>query len=83
MEAIKKFNEAVLGNPEMLEAIKAIGNDVEKIVAYANDKGYKFTIEDLEKQNVENSELSEEQLDEVVGGLSCVVTGVVAAAFVL
>ena len=83
MEAIKKFNEAVLGNPEMMSEIKAIGNDVEKIVAYANDKGYKFTVEDLEKQNAENAELSEEQLDEVVGGLSCVVTGVIAAAFVL
>ncbi|MBF4692600.1 Nif11-like leader peptide family RiPP precursor [Fusibacter ferrireducens] len=83
MEAIKKFNEAVLGNPEMLEEIKALGNDVEKIVAYANAKGYKFTVADLEKQNEGNSELSEEQLDEVVGGLSCVITGVVAAAFVL
>ena len=80
MEEIKRFNEDVKENKEMLEEIKAIGNDLEKVVEYANDKGYDFTVEDLESKVDNNSELSEEQLEEVAGGFSAVVSVVVGDA---
>lgn len=69
MKEIERFNEAVVANKEMLEEIKAIGHDLNKMVAYANSKGFKFTIEDLEVKNKNSDELSEEELDEVVGGM--------------
>ncbi|MGM0379449.1 MAG: Nif11-like leader peptide family RiPP precursor [Bacillota bacterium] len=83
MEEIKRFNEDVKEDKEMLEEVKKIGNDLEKIVEYANSKGYDFTIEDLESEADNNSELSEEQLDDVSGGLSAVVTGVIDALLVM
>ncbi|MGM0379451.1 MAG: Nif11-like leader peptide family RiPP precursor [Bacillota bacterium] len=77
MGEIKRFNKDVKEDKEMLEEVKKIGNDLEKIVKYANSKGYEFTSEDLESQADNNSELSEEQLDEVAGGFSPVVSFVV------
>ncbi|MGM0379448.1 MAG: Nif11-like leader peptide family RiPP precursor [Bacillota bacterium] len=68
MEEIKRFNKDVKEDKEMLDKVKSIGNNLEKIVEYANSKGYDFTIEDLESEVDNNSELSEEQLDEVSGG---------------
>ena len=69
MNEIKRFNEYVTENKEALEEIKAIGNDIEKIVAFANSKGFKFTVADLQAQAKNNDELSEEQLDKVAGGV--------------
>ena len=68
MEEIKRFNEDVKKDNEMLEAVKAIGNDIDKIVEYANSKGYDFTIEDLENKAEAEGELSEDDLDDVSGG---------------
>lgn len=62
---IEKFNKDLLENQEMQTEIKNIGNDMVKIVAYANSKGYNFTVADLEAKK---GELSEEQLDKVAGG---------------
>lgn len=65
MSQIEKFNKDLTTNKEMMEAVKALGNDVEKIVAYANSKGYSFTVEDVKAKQ---GELSEEELDKVAGG---------------
>ncbi|PKM76288.1 MAG: hypothetical protein CVU90_13195 [Firmicutes bacterium HGW-Firmicutes-15] len=65
---ITRFNKDISENMEMLEALKNIGNDVQKIVAYANSKGYDFTVADVEA-SVQKGELSEEQLDKVAGGV--------------
>lgn len=67
MSELERFSKDVNGNNEMLEAVKSIGNDVAKIVAYANSKGYKFTVADVEA-NTQKGELSEKQLDKVAGG---------------
>lgn len=66
MSQIEKFNKDLLENKEMLEEVKKIGNDIAKIVAYANSKGYNFTVADVEAKK---GELSEEQLDKVAGGI--------------
>ncbi len=66
---INRFNEDVVANPDMMEVVKAFGSDVEKIVAYANEKGYAFTVEGLEETATEEEvELSEDALDRVTGG---------------
>jgi predicted ribosomally synthesized peptide with nif11-like leader len=65
---ITRFNKDISENMEMLEALKNIGNDVQEIVAYANSKGYDFTVADVEA-SVQKGELSEEQLDKVAGGV--------------
>ncbi len=75
MDEIKRFNKDAIEDKALLEAIKAIGNDVEKIVALANSKGYKFTVEDLSSQAQKSGELSEEELEDVAGGFVCVASG--------
>ncbi|MGM0379452.1 MAG: Nif11-like leader peptide family natural product precursor [Bacillota bacterium] len=75
MQEIKRFNEDVKQDEEMLEDVKKIGNDLEKIVKYANSKGYEFTVEDLENKAEDKSELSEEELEDVAGGVVCLASG--------
>ncbi len=65
MSQIERFNKDLSTNKEMLEEVKALGNDLDKIVAYANSKGYNFTVEDIK---AEQGELSEQDLDKVAGG---------------
>ncbi len=65
---INRFNEALVTNPEMMEQVKSFGSSVEKIVAYANEKGYIFTIEELKAAANEEIELSEDDLESVAGG---------------
>ena len=82
---ITRFNNDVRANKEMLEEMKAVGNDLDKVIAYANSKGYDITAEELETQVAEDGMLTEEQLNEVAGGLSAVITGIadISAIFVL
>ena len=74
MSEIKRFNKDLSENKGMLEEVRKIGNDVPKIVAYANSKGYTFTVADVEA-SAKKGELSEEQLDKVAGG-TLLLTGV-------
>lgn len=68
MVEIKRFNSDVIASESMQSEIKAIGNDLEKLVAYANGKGYQFSLEDVKGATGE-AELSEDQLDDVSGGV--------------
>lgn len=77
MSEIQRFNKDLNENKEMLEEVKNAGNDLAKIVAYANGKGYNFTVAELEA-SATAAELSEEQLDKVAGGLSIFVGKLVA-----
>ena len=63
--SIEKFNKDLLENKDMQAELKTMGNDVPKIVAYANSKGYSFTVAEVEAKK---GELSDEQLDKVAGG---------------
>lgn len=69
MSKIEKFNKDLLENKEMQAELKAIGNDLPKIVAYANSKGYDFTVADVEARAKQSGALSDEQLDKVAGGV--------------
>ncbi|WP_434133337.1 Nif11-like leader peptide family RiPP precursor [Sporomusa sphaeroides] len=76
MSEIQRFNKDLNENKEMLEEVKNAGNDLAKIVAYANAKGYNFTVAELEA-SATSAELSEEQLDKVAGGVSIILGKVV------
>ncbi len=65
---IDRFNEAVRDDPEMLAEVKAIGADVEKLIRFANERGFDFTEEDLQKRQAQSGELSDSDLDDVAGG---------------
>lgn len=67
MSQIEKFNKDILANKQMLEDVKKIGNDIPKIVAYANSKGYSFTVADVQA-SAKQGQLSEDQLNKVAGG---------------
>lgn len=82
MTEIERFNQDLSENKEMQEAIKNIGNDVEKIVALANSKGYNFTVAEVEARAKQSEELSEEQLEKVAGGV-LVIKGIVDALAVM
>jgi len=68
MSEIQKFSKDLLENKDMQAELKNIGSDVPKIVAYANSKGYNFTVADVEAR-AKQGELSEEQLGNVAGGV--------------
>ena len=63
---IQRFNEEAKANPKILEELKAIGDDLEKVVAYANKRGYQFSMDDANASG--SAELDEEDLDKVAGG---------------
>ncbi|MBS7525355.1 Nif11-like leader peptide family RiPP precursor [Fusibacter paucivorans] len=77
MDAYKRFQEAVKASEAMQSEVKALGNDVTKIIAYANAKGFDFTYEDVKSLIVGDSELSEEDLDTVSGGSATIIAGAV------
>ena len=69
MSKVQEFREAVNGNEEWQEEIRAFGAE-DSVVTFANDKGYEFT-EDEYKEYVENDtsgELSDFEMELVAGG---------------
>ncbi|MBK5246616.1 MAG: Nif11-like leader peptide family natural product precursor [Peptostreptococcaceae bacterium] len=72
MTEIERFNKDALGNQEFMNELKNKGNDIKKIVAYANAEGYAFSLKDLEDEANESSVLSEKELDTVSGGVTVV-----------
>ena len=78
MSELVRFNEAVKGNETMQHEIKALGNDLDKIIAYAKAKGFAFEAEDVTKLTKEDQVLSDEDLDTVAGG-TVVATGIANA----
>jgi predicted ribosomally synthesized peptide with nif11-like leader len=69
MEELKRFSNDVMESTEMQSEIKEIGNDIEKLIAYANDKGYNFDLEDVKGIKATAGELSDDELDSVAGGV--------------
>ncbi len=66
---IKRFNETILGNPELQKELKTIGPDLEEIVRFANQKGFDFTMDDLKEIQSGDMQLSDEELESVAGGI--------------
>jgi len=79
---ITRLQKDAADNEALQKALVETGNDLDKVVAVANQHGYKFTKADLEAAIAEGSSkgaVSSEQLDKVAGGLVVsVVAGVIA-----
>ncbi|MBS7525358.1 Nif11-like leader peptide family RiPP precursor [Fusibacter paucivorans] len=85
MEELKRFSNDVMESSDMQTEIKEIGNDIEKLIAYANDKGYNFDLEDVKGIKAGAGELSEDELDSVAGGVmvaKIAASGVANALFI-
>lgn len=48
MTEMERFIRDLAKNDEMMECVKNIGEDSERLIAYANEKGYNFTDEDID-----------------------------------
>ncbi|MEQ8766382.1 MAG: Nif11-like leader peptide family RiPP precursor [Planctomycetota bacterium] len=62
---LKRFDEAVKSDPKMQEEIKTAVKDNQGLVSFANERGYNFTLDDI---NGAAAELNPEDLDQVSGG---------------
>ena len=64
---IERFAKDTLSNDALRAEVKALGADQEAILALANAKGYRFTMDDVNELG-SSGELSDEQLAAVAGG---------------
>ena len=70
MTELEKFSKEISENKDMMEEVKKIGEDSEKLIEYANGKGYKFTAEDIDLAiKNENIEINDDDLENVSGGM--------------
>ncbi|NJD18692.1 MAG: Nif11-like leader peptide family natural product precursor [Gemmatimonadetes bacterium] len=67
LSELERFSRDVAGNAALRQEILTSGTDLATVVAYANGKGYGFSVQDVRERAVA-SELSEEALGAVAGG---------------
>jgi len=67
MTELEKFSKEISENKDMMEEAEKFGDDFEKLIEYANEKGYNFTVEDVILA-IENKELDDGDLENVSGG---------------
>jgi len=73
---IERFGKDLAADEALLDELKKVGTDHAAIVAFANAKGYQFTVEDVKGlENLASYELSEEELEKVAGGIWTVIGG--------
>ncbi|MBF4692602.1 Nif11-like leader peptide family RiPP precursor [Fusibacter ferrireducens] len=66
---IERFNQAMREDSEMLDEFKALGTEVGSIIEFANHKGFNFTLKDVQEAQAASGELSEDDLENVAGGI--------------
>jgi predicted ribosomally synthesized peptide with nif11-like leader len=71
---IERFSKDVAGNESLRGELKAIGTDKGAIVAFANSKGYKFSLQEMDAL-AQSYELSDQDLQNVAGGIFAVGSG--------
>ncbi len=64
---LHRFMTDIVSNEALRTAVKAAGSDHAAIVKVANEKGYHFTLDDVNAV-VASGELSDAQLETVAGG---------------
>ena len=66
---IERFAKEVGKNPAFLQELKTVGSDHKAVVSFANKKGYKFTLDDVQNEIGRTGEtMTESSLDNIVGG---------------
>ncbi|GEM_PF-3058176 len=78
---IKRFNDLIIKARNIVDGLKETGTDVDKIISLANNNGYEFTMDEVEKIKEEfyNSKIEDDPNGVVAGAtvLAVVVAGVV------
>lgn len=69
LSELERFSMDIAGNAALRQEILACGTDLATVVAYANGKGYGFSMADV-TDRAAASELSEEALGAVAGGVA-------------
>ena len=72
-EQIQAFGKKVSETPALLDEVKAVGQDVDSIVALGQREGFDFTAEELvaaaqEAAGGDEEQLSDAELEEISGG---------------
>jgi len=79
---IERFGKDLAADEALLDELKKVGTDHAAIVAFANAKGYQFSLEDVKGlENLAGQELSEEDLEKVAGGAFNIIAGGVKMFF--
>lgn len=65
---IERFGREVFANAQLCAELKKVGTDHAALVAFANSKGYHFTLADVASLS-KSGELTDTQLESVAGGL--------------
>lgn len=77
MDEYQRFQRDVLNSREMQEEIRSLGSETCIILTYANEKGYQFTMAEVENALKGGMQLTESALEEVAGGSLNVLGGAV------
>jgi predicted ribosomally synthesized peptide with nif11-like leader len=84
VEHLKAYGKLIAENEEIKNKAKEIGFDVEGQIAYGKELGFDFSMEDMqalaEEAGVSEDELSEEQLEQIAGGILSAVLGLTLAS---
>lgn len=70
-EQLKAFWEAIQADTALQQKLEIAKNDPDAIVALAKEAGFSISVDELKKSQ---SEISEEQLEDVAGGWGCFLT---------
>jgi predicted ribosomally synthesized peptide with nif11-like leader len=65
---IQRFASDIATHKSLLEQLKQVGTDHEAIVGFANKMGYNFSLDDVKSLPASVGEISDAQLEHVVGG---------------
>ena len=65
---VDRFLSDLQNDAGLRQELAALGQDMEACVRWANAKGYMFTLEEVLESGVFESDLSEDDLEQVAGG---------------
>jgi len=72
---IERFAKDIITRESLREQLKHVGIDKVAVVDFANSKGYQFSLDDVNRAVESAGEISETQLEHVVGGMAIVLVG--------
>ena len=73
-DEIERFSKDIATDAKLRDQLKQVGTDPDQVVRFANSHGYRFSMEDVDQLvRGDGQELSESDLDSVVGGVAWMV----------
>jgi predicted ribosomally synthesized peptide with nif11-like leader len=65
---IERLVDAIQNDAGIMEELESLGNDLDATVAWAAEKGYTFSVKELQAHFEAQEELTEDELESVAGG---------------